>query len=102
MYPRLAVAWGVFTLVLLFAVYALFKYGSHEAQKAAKLEQQVVVLQGARTELQQRLRGVQGELERQRTENKEVQNALKQNPTWRDGAVPPSVSAGLCNRVQCD
>lgn len=98
---RLTLALALVCLVLAGLLYGSLRWGAQEAAAATQLQGKVTELEATQERLEQRLRGLQGELQRQRTARAPTEKALEQNPDWRDTAVPGAVSDGLCQRLKC-
>lgn len=98
---RLTLALAGAVLVLLAALYGTARWGFSQAAEADELAR---LNQGLTQEVQvldERLRALPAELQRQRTKRKEAELALDQNPEWRVSAVPDAVADGLCARLRC-
>lgn len=98
---RLTLALGLVCLVLAGLLYGSLRWGAQEAAAATQLQGKVTELEATQERLEQRLRGLQGELQRQRTARVPVEKALDEVPEWGSAAVPPAVSDSLCQRLRC-
>lgn len=98
---RLTLILGALVLALLASLYGAVRWGFSEAHKADQLQTEVSALAQEVKVLDDRLRAVPAELERQRKVRKEATSALDKNPEWRDAAVPAAVADGLCARIRC-
>lgn len=70
-----------------------------EARSTIKqLEAQVQVLESRTVQIKEI---VVVQQQKQQESNRELQEAIKQEPDWSSAAVPAAVASGLCQYVQC-
>lgn len=98
---RLTLNLGAMVLSLLIVTGLSIRWALVEARTAEILRGEITDLQTEVRVLDERLRALPGELERQRELRKPVEKALNENPDWRDAVVPDAIADGLCARLRC-
>jgi len=99
---RLTVTLAGAVLLLLAALYGTARWGQEQAATASSLQDEVDALTVEVRVLDERLRAVPAELERQRKARRTADAALTEAHDWRATPVPVPVTDGLCSRIRCD
>jgi hypothetical protein len=98
---RLAMILSALLISLLLALGGALKWGLSQSRAATLAQGRVDALTIEVNVLDERLRALPAELQRQRTARAPAEKALDEVPDWRDSAVPKPVADGLCARLRC-
>jgi Tfp pilus assembly protein PilN len=99
---RLTVTLVGVVLALVLALALCTRWALQEARTATLLQGEVDALTTEVRVLDERLRAVPAELERQRKARRTADAALNEAHDWRATPVPVPVADGLCSRIRCD